>query len=203
MSESHPFNPDLLGDCVDCPLPKAHPVHVLNAADLDLPEKPYDGTSGWSGSETSRERAVREDGDGTTSERQHAVLALLGARERTGATWKEVAQVEGWHHGQASGALSTLHKVGRIARLAHERRDRCSVYVLPEHVNGRETVAQGRRSADPDVVRREEWRIVDAPHAPDVITATDVDNAGDVRRRFGGRMQHRVVIETPWEDVIE
>jgi hypothetical protein len=54
-----------------------------------------------------------------------------------------LADICGWHHGQASGALSDLHKAGLIARLV-ERRNRCSVYVLPEHVGGRATAAHGR-----------------------------------------------------------
>src|SRR5689334_10992371 len=117
-----------MGDCSDCPLPKAHPVHAET-----LPETPYAGTSGWSGSQTSRERAETEDRGGVTSERQRRVLDLLSCAVN-GYTWREIAEVTGWHHGQASGALSALHKTGHIARLAEERRNRCAVYVLPEHV---------------------------------------------------------------------
>lgn len=114
---------------------------------------PYAGTSGYAaGVATSEERARREDADGTTSRRQKAVINLLlnhygtGGRwigREDGVTWKELADIMGWHHGQASGVLSTLHKAGRISRLT-ERRDRCFVYVLPEHVNGRDTQEQGR-----------------------------------------------------------
>lgn len=102
-------------------------------------ERPYAGTSGWSGSATSRERAERDDADGTTTERQRAVLALLSDRRWVGATYAEVGRTYGWHHGQASGALSVLHKAGRVARLAKHRRGRCAVYVLPEHVQDRTT----------------------------------------------------------------
>ena len=73
MTEQHPFNPDLMGDCQDCPLPENHPWHTRA-----LPETPYAGTSGWSGSDTSRERAETEDHEGTTSARQERVLAGLG-----------------------------------------------------------------------------------------------------------------------------
>ena len=41
------------------------------------PITPYAGNSGWSGSETSRERAIREDEDGTTSKRQNDALNAL------------------------------------------------------------------------------------------------------------------------------
>jgi hypothetical protein len=109
------------------------------------PVLPYGGTtmartSGHSGSDTSAERAEREDANGTTRQRQARVLALLVTRGQRGATWQEVAAGLGLHHGQASGPLSNLHKAGRIERLA-ERRNRCAVYVLPEHVAGRETSA--------------------------------------------------------------
>lgn len=115
----------------------------------DIPALPYAGTSGWSGSEASRERAEREDRDGTTSNRQATVLGFLTSRGAQGATWRELAQVTGWHHGQATGALSALHKGGLVARL-HERRERCSVYVVPEHVGGRATAAHGRRNTRMD-----------------------------------------------------
>jgi hypothetical protein len=46
------------------------------------------------------------------------------------------------HHGRVSGALSVLHKVGKLARL-HETRDKCKVYVLPEFVNDRQTEPHG------------------------------------------------------------
>jgi hypothetical protein len=129
----------------------------------DDPVLPYAGTSGWSGSGTSHDRADREDHDGTTSDRQARTLAALRNTVtsygqplgcRFGITWKELADLEDWHHGQASGVLSVLHKTGRIARLT-ERRNRCAVYVLPEYVQGRETAAHGgRRSyrADADAL---------------------------------------------------
>lgn len=195
MVDPHPFTPDLMGDCTECPLPESHPSHVVS-----LPETPYAGTSGWSGSQTSRERAEDEDRGGVTSERQRRVLALLGAADRTGMTWREVVEAEpSWHHGQASGALSTLHKTGHIARLT-ERRNRCSVYVLPEHVDERETAEQGRAAADPDVIRYEEFRVV----RPDGSTSCDFGDrkrADDVLAHTGGRIQRSTVIRTPWEDV--
>ena len=103
-----------------------------------LPLTPYNNTSGYSGTDTSRERAEREDNDGTTSYRQRETLSFLHSRGALGATWKELGERYNWHHGQASGVLSVLHKEGIIVRLV-QRRDKCAVYVLPQFVNGRVT----------------------------------------------------------------
>ena len=97
---------------------------------------PYAGSSGFSGSETSRERAERQDSTGETSERQKMVLRALSNAEERGATWKEIGEAFGWHHGQASGVLSVLHKAGLVSRIT-ERRLRCQVYVLPFYLDGR------------------------------------------------------------------
>jgi hypothetical protein len=115
--------------------------HFGAERDRLLPVLPYpDGgdtrTSGWSGSDTSRDRARRDDTTGATNDRQAAVLRYLRMKRIDGATWKELADHFEWHHGQASGALSNLHKAGLIARLT-ETRDRCAVYVIPSLVAGR------------------------------------------------------------------
>lgn len=102
-----------------------------------LPFKPYAGTSGWSGSVASKERAINEDTNGTTSKRQEDTLSHLFDSHFAGLTWKELADLTGWHHGQASGVLSVLHKEGQIVRL-RERRNRSSIYVLDRYVSGRE-----------------------------------------------------------------
>lgn len=80
-------------------------------------------------SPTSVARAIHEDDTGTTSRRQKDVLALLASRGEAGATWKEVADELRLHHGQASGALSTLHKAGLIFALAGKPRNGCQPYV--------------------------------------------------------------------------
>ena len=103
---------------------------------MELPFKPYAGTSGWSGSTASRDRAVEEDQSGVTGKRQKQTLIALNQSGYSGLTWKELGELFGWHHGQASGCLSVLHLEGMVARLA-ERRNRCSIYVIPEFVNGR------------------------------------------------------------------
>ena len=101
------------------------------------PELPYAGTSGHSGSDTSRSRAVRNDVDGTTSKRHQDALRLLAHAGFHGMTWKDLSDATGLHHGSASGTLSVLHLAGRIERLS-EIRNRCKVYVLPEFALGRE-----------------------------------------------------------------
>ena len=110
---------------------------------------PYGGdsnpNSGFAGSETSRARAREADLSGLTGARQRETIRLLTSRGGRGITWKELADLTGWHHGTCSGALSNLHKVGRIARLS-EKRLRCKVYVLPDYVGERETERPGRTS---------------------------------------------------------
>jgi len=104
----------------------------------DEPSLPYDGTEGFSGSDTSAERARREASDGTASERQRGVLDFLQGTQVHGATWGEVAFALDLHHGQASASLSSLHQADRIVRLK-ERRGRSQIYVLPQYVGDRET----------------------------------------------------------------
>jgi len=116
---------------------------VVNAPDLfNLPELPYAGTSGHRGSDTSEARAKRDDRSGRTRDRQTDTLTCLARTQDLGLTWKELAHMMGWHHGQASGALSVLHKTERISRLT-ETRNRCKIYVLPEWEMARPTEPHG------------------------------------------------------------
>lgn len=101
---------------------------------------PYAGTSGWSGSETSRQRAEDQDKSGVTGERQRVVLRHIERAGERGLTVQQLRRFTGWHHGSVSSALTNLHKAGAIQRLS-EVRDRCKVYVAPEYVRGRETEA--------------------------------------------------------------
>jgi hypothetical protein len=117
------------------------------------PSLPYAGTSGWSGTDTSRGRAIDADSTGLTGERQARVIEILDERGEYGLTWKDLADILGAHHGTASGVLSVLHKSGHIARLS-ESRDRCKIYVLPEYVNGRECESQGRSRECPNCGHR-------------------------------------------------
>lgn len=106
--------------------------------------KPYNGSSGWSGTDTSKERAEENDSYGKTEQAQTFVYRYLLWHQANGGTWKEIADASGMHHGTVSGALSVLHKDGKIARLT-ERRNRCRVYVHPAYVNERDTDSQGRK----------------------------------------------------------
>jgi hypothetical protein len=105
---------------------------------------PYNGSSGWSGSDTSKQRADLADTNGTTKERQSFTFITLFERGYEGITWKELSLHTGWHHGVASGVLSVLHKDERIYRI-RESRDRCKVYVHPTFLHGREYDVQGRK----------------------------------------------------------
>lgn len=111
---------------------------LFDEPDPVLPVLPYGRTSGWSGSETSRERARNADRSGMTESRQAITLGLLRRAGIDGLTWRDLSEQTGWHHGTASGALSVLHKDGQIARLS-ERRDKCQIYVSRENVLGRPT----------------------------------------------------------------
>jgi len=79
-------------------------------------------------SPTSAGRAKREDANGKTSKRQKEILDLLARLGTVGATWKDVADELDLHHGQASGALSTLHGAGLVFALKSTRNN-CQPYV--------------------------------------------------------------------------
>jgi hypothetical protein len=146
-------------------------VATPTPATAPLPVKPYAGTSGWSGTDTSRERAVRADKSGITTERQRLMLRYVSASYERGVTVAEARRDLELHHGQASGVLSNLHHGGHLALLA-ERRNRCHVYVLPENVAGRDTVpptTNARRLTD------------DEKHLIRVaLLGSDVDGARDL-----------------------
>jgi hypothetical protein len=95
----------------------------------------YWGTAGWqdaAAQSPSREKAIREASDGTLSKRLSKVLDFVYRQGTIGATFRDIDEALGTHHGQSSGALTNLHKQGKIARLAVYRKPgqpRCSVYV--------------------------------------------------------------------------
>lgn len=80
-------------------------------------------------------------------ERMLQALKFLRERDVMGATWFELGDHYGWHHGQSSSVLSTMHREGRISRLT-VKRGRSFVYVDNLHVNGRETGKHGRKVND-------------------------------------------------------
>lgn len=101
------------------------------------PSTPYAGTSGHSGSVASRDRAVREDANGTSGHRQQIILSALadaGAIGMTSAEFRDEKYALG-HHGNISGALSVLHKDGKIA-CTRGTRNRCHVYLSLEAAAG-------------------------------------------------------------------
>jgi hypothetical protein len=133
----------------------------------------YLGTAGAeAGHPTSEDRAEQEATTGRAARRQMEALSAVDAAGWEGLTWYELAVATGWHHGQATSALSNLHRRGMLARLK-ESRQGSGIYVVPELVSDRETMKQGRRySADtlardvPLAVLREALRIATAvpPH---------------------------------------
>jgi len=96
------------------------------------PYVPYDGTAGWSGTDTSEQRALDNLYSGRELNNQQLALKYLKSRNDYGVTWKELATATGWHHGTASGVLSVLHQSGAIVRTI-KTRNRCKVYVHQDY----------------------------------------------------------------------
>jgi ribosomal protein S25 len=99
-------------------------------------EYPNGHGSGHSGSESSKDRQVREDASGLTKQRQTLALEAVTDAAHRGITSGELENLLGIGHGQASSALSHLHRAGRIKRIT-ERRMKQELYVLAEHVGER------------------------------------------------------------------
>ncbi|QGJ89472.1 helix-turn-helix DNA binding domain protein [Microbacterium phage Smarties] len=94
-----------------------------------------DGTYGGS-AEASRD--LERDQHAAFTDQQAVVLALAFDAGATGITGHDVQEATGWGDSPKSRAMSNLLRDGKLARL-REKRDRGSVHVLPEHVNGRPT----------------------------------------------------------------
>lgn len=98
---------------------------------------PYGNTgSGHAGNASSRERQVREDASGMTQSRQKAALAAVEMAMSHGITSAELEDYLKIGHGQASSALSHLHRAGRIKRIK-DRRKTQEIYVLADYVGDR------------------------------------------------------------------
>lgn len=98
---------------------------------------PYGNTgSGHAGNDTSRDRQEIQDASGLTGRRQKATLEAIELSAKYGVTSAEMEDLLGVGHGQASSALSHLHRAGHIRRIK-ERRNKQEIYVLPEHVGDR------------------------------------------------------------------
>jgi hypothetical protein len=98
---------------------------------------PYAGTSGWSGSATSYERADKLDKSGATARYQKMLLDDLEQAGNQGLTSREWGEMHNMEHQTYSSVPSVLHLAGYVVRLT-QRRNRHQVYVLPKWVNGRE-----------------------------------------------------------------
>lgn len=93
--------------------------------------------SGHAGNATSRERQEIEDAKGLTQSRQADTLRWVTAAGSDGMVVAELEKVLRVGHGQASSALSHLHRAGKVVRL-RSRRAKQEIYVVREFVNGRE-----------------------------------------------------------------
>jgi hypothetical protein len=120
----------------------------MQSNQLTLPELPYNQSSGHSGTQTSKARALDADRSGKTAQRQVQALKILNQMQDSGLTWKEFSEITGFHHGTSSGVLSVLHKSGRIARLK-QTRNGCKVYVDLNYIYGRIVELQGRKKCCP------------------------------------------------------
>lgn len=106
-------------------------------------------------SDTSRERAQREDRLGITQKRRQIALVLVNEAGLSGLTWKELADETGLHHGQVSAVLSTLHKAGLLFQLK-DRREGSHPYLhgdfrnhfLDEEVNDEPAKTRASRDAE-------------------------------------------------------
>ena len=86
------------------------------------------GSGGWSGADTSRDRAEHERDSGELSHRLKVIQDALDAAGARGLIWQELADLTGWHHGRVSSALTNLHKQ-RKAFTLKTRRNNCHPYV--------------------------------------------------------------------------
>jgi DNA-binding MarR family transcriptional regulator len=99
---------------------------------MSTPYVPYNGTAGWSGTDTSKARAINNLASGTELNNQQKALYILKKANLYGMTWKELADLIGIHHGTASGVLSVLHQSGAIVRTI-KTRNRCKIYVHQDY----------------------------------------------------------------------
>ena len=135
--------------------------------------EPYaDGTSGHQGDTSADAEPYRR----FHIDVAHRMVARAGTR---GITWKELGRELGLHHGQASGALSNLHRSDLIVRLI-DRRERCGVYVLPMYANGRETVShRSNKTRPPEAAERIEELVQQ-------VTIRGIPHTGDQCKQCAG-----------------
>lgn len=109
------------------------------------PVTPYNGTGGHVNHPASRDRAIHDVVIGKLAERQQSILRELFSAALRGMTWRELSARLGQHHGNISGALSNLHKAGKVFML-NEKRDGSHVYI---HARHRDAFAENFRIDEP------------------------------------------------------
>lgn len=103
-----------------------------------------DATTGYSGTDTSEARARGMRRSGKAQRVQDEVLREVAKKQASGLTIAELREtLPEHHHGTLSGALSNLHKAGRLMMLDYKR-NKAHVYVTPMNVYGRNVRAFGR-----------------------------------------------------------
>jgi hypothetical protein len=85
---------------------------------------PYVGAS-----DTSKARAQHEDAAGLTNERARHIYDLVAETGTYGATWKDISDKTGLHHGQVSSVLTRLHEHGHLFQLKTTRGN-CHPYLV-------------------------------------------------------------------------
>jgi hypothetical protein len=110
----------------------------------NLGTESYGGTRGYSAG-ASQDAAYADLVSGITNKTQRYVLIMATQAGERGVTSAELEETGGkLHHGRVSSALTKMHIAGRLVALT-ERRNHAGVYVLPEHVSGRETRSYRRQ----------------------------------------------------------
>lgn len=90
---------------------------------------------------TMQDAVIEHNGHVIKGENQQIVLKMVKKRPVMGYTAREIEDAHGLDHGKVSGALSLLHKKGIIS-LLNEKRNGFRIYVLSEHIKGREVKAR-------------------------------------------------------------
>lgn len=149
----------------------------------DLPALTYGGTEGHNQSSGSIDRATDPDALSKAARSQRLILAHLAQVGERGTTCHEAEPVVMLTHETYTGSRANLHKAGRVVRLT-EKRERRGVYVLPEHVAGRDIEPfkpnRSRRDAPPEEVvgaadRTLAWVTMSEPTGM-IVTAPDYDD---------------------------
>ena len=157
-------------------------------SDADYTTADGESTEGWSGSDTSHARASRERRTGRDLHRREATWDVVRLGGLNGATWREVAEALHCHHGAASGALSNLHKAGKVARLKQQSGG-SAIYVLPHAVNDRPVSEYGRiKPPEGMTLEQYEQALQNARDEAVMDLADDVERAA-VKAELEGRVE--------------